>query len=454
MKYVSTRGTAPALDFGDVLLRGLASDGGLYVPDEWPRLDGPVPSGYADAASHLMWPYVEGSIDRSAFDAMVSDSYATFDHPDVCPLVPLDDDVWLLELFHGPTFSFKDVALQLVGRLFDHELTKRDERATIIVATSGDTGSAAIHAALGRERIDVVVLHPAGRVSDIQRRQMTTVDAPNVHNVAIDGTFDDCQDLVKAMFADDAFRAAVGQAAMNSINWARVMAQTVYYRTTTEKLGPCGFAVPTGNFGNVFSAWVARTTGAPIAELVIGSNTNDILARWLETGVLEMREVVATTSPAMDIQVSSNHERLLFELFDRDGVAVAEAMQEFRSEGRVDLGSTRAAAVTEAFAGTRLDDGEVAAVIADVAASTGIVVDPHMAVGVGAARAARRRNDVPMVCVSTAHPAKFGDAVEAATGRAPELPAALAATLDLPEHCTSLPNDLATVQSFIRSAIT
>ncbi|HUW03569.1 MAG TPA: threonine synthase [Acidimicrobiales bacterium] len=454
MKYVSTRGTAPALDFGDVLLRGLASDGGLYVPDEWPRLDAPVPSGYADAASHLMWPYVEGSIDRSAFDAMVSDSYATFDHPDVCPLVPLDDDVWLLELFHGPTFSFKDVALQLVGRLFDHELTKRDERATIIVATSGDTGSAAIHAALGRERIDVVVLHPAGRVSDIQRRQMTTVDAPNVHNVAIDGTFDDCQDLVKAMFADDAFRAAVGQAAMNSINWARVMAQTVYYRTTTEKLGPCGFAVPTGNFGNVFSAWVARTTGAPIAELVIGSNTNDILARWLETGVLEMREVVATTSPAMDIQVSSNHERLLFELFDRDGGAVAEAMQEFRSEGRVDLGSTRAAAVTETFAGTRLDDGEVAAVIADVAASTGIVVDPHTAVGVGAARAARRRNDVPMVCVSTAHPAKFGDAVEAATGRAPELPAALAATLDLPEHCTSLPNDLATVQSFIRSAIT
>jgi threonine synthase len=282
---------------------------------------------------------------------------------------------------------------------------------------------------------------------------MTTVDAPNVHNVSIDGTFDDCQDLVKAMFADESFRTEVGQAAMNSINWARIMAQTVYYRTTTERLGPCGFTVPTGNFGNVFSAWVARTSGAPIAELVIGSNTNDILTRWLDSGVLEMRDVVPTSSPAMDIQVSSNHERLLFELFGRDGAAVADVMHEFRSEGRVDLGTSRSALVDETISGARLDDDEVGAVIADVAATTGLTIDPHTAVGVGAARAARTRLDVPMVCVATAHPAKFGAAVEAALGHAPELPDALAATLDLPEHCTALPNDLGAVQSFIRSAV-
>lgn len=453
MDYVSTRGRAPTLGFGDVLLRGLADDGGLYVPAEYPTIDGPLPDDYASAATELMWPYVDGSIDRSDFVAMVTAAYATFDHPDVCPLRALGDDLFLLELFHGPTFSFKDVALQLVGRLFDHELARRDERATVVVATSGDTGSAAIHAAVGCDRLDVVVLHPKGRVSEVQRRQMTTVDAPNVHNVAIEGTFDDCQDLVKAMFADTAFRDEIRQSAMNSINWARVMAQTVYYRTTTEALGACGFAVPSGNFGNVLAGWIARRTGAPVAELVVGSNANDILTRWLASGSLEQREVVPTISPAMDIQISSNLERLLFELHDRDGDAVAEAMAAFRAEGRVDLEPSRTEVVGEVFSGARLDDDATRAIIADVAETTGVVVDPHTAVGIGAARMARRRTDLPMVCVATAHPAKFGEAVEQAIGEAPELPPALAATAELPERCTTLPADLAPVQAHIRRVV-
>ena len=355
MKYVSTRGQAPVLEFGDVLLAGLATDGGLYVPDEWPtQPDLGFDTSYVDAAVAVMAPYVAPTLDEATFRAMVTEAYATFDHPDVCPVRPLDDGLWLLELFWGPTIAFKDVALQLVGRLFDEELTRRGERATIVVATSGDTGSAAIEACRGRESLDIVVLHPAGRVSDVQRKQMTTVHEPNVHNVAVEGTFDDCQDLVKQMFADAAFRESVGLSAMNSINWARVMAQVVYYVTAAKAVGagePVAYSVPTGNFGNVFAGWVARRTGTPISQLVVGSNSNDILTRWLASGVMEKTGVHPTISPSMDIQVSSNAERLLFELYERNPMLLADRMAEFRDEGRVETGDTRLASVTEVFDG-------------------------------------------------------------------------------------------------------
>ncbi|MFP5254232.1 MAG: threonine synthase [Acidimicrobiia bacterium] len=444
MKYVSTRGQAPVLGFGDVLLAGLADDGGLYVPERWPTLDPAVwaePRPYVDVATDVMLPFVEGTLTRDELAAMAAEACATFDHPDVCPVSELGD-LHLLELYWGPTLAFKDVALQLVGRLFDHELTRRGERATIVVATSGDTGSAAIEACVGRDTLDIVVLHPAGRVSEVQRRQMTTVDAPNVHNVAIEGTFDDCQDLVKAMFADVAFRDRVRLSAMNSINWARVMAQVVYYVSTVGRLGRCGFTVPSGNFGNIFAGWVAEQMGAPIGQLVIGSNRNDILSRWVADGSMVAEAVVPTLSPAMDIQVSSNHERLLFELTGRDGAATAELLTRFRGVGSIE------APRTDRFDAATVDDDETLATIRAVHDATGRLIDPHTAVGVAAARRARRGED-PMVCVATAHPAKFPDAVEAATGIHPPLPERLADLLEREERFEVLGNDLAVVQAHV-----
>jgi threonine synthase len=448
-RYVSTRGVAPELGFGDVLLAGLATDGGLYVPAEWPTLepgwDAPG-RPYADVAVDVMWPYVDGSMEREDLVRMVGEAYATFDHPDVCPVVELGD-LHLLELFWGPTLAFKDVALQLVGRLFDHELTARGERATIVVATSGDTGSAAIEACVGRDTLDIVVLHPEGRVSDVQRKQMTTVDAPNVHNVAITGTFDDCQDLVKACFADVAFRDRVRLSAMNSINWARVMAQVVYYATTVARLGRASFAVPTGNFGNIFSGWIAERMGVPIDQLVIGSNSNDILTRWVESGSLVAQEVVPTWSPSMDIQVSSNHERLLFELLGRDGDRTADLLTRFRGVGSVEVPRD------PRFDAARVDDAATLEVIRDVYEQHGVLVDPHTAVGIGAARACRRDPAVPMVCLATAHPAKFPDAVERATGVRPPLPARLGDLSERSERYDVLPADLAQVQAYVTAAV-
>jgi threonine synthase len=450
MKYVSTRGQAPVLDFADVLLAGLAADGGLYVPESWPAL----PDGwrdarpYVDVASDVLWPYVEGStLSRQALDELAAEAYATFDHPDVCPLVELERGVWVVELFHGPTLAFKDVALQLVGRLFDRELQRRGERRTIVVATSGDTGSAAIAACVGRPTLDVVVLHPAGRVSDVQRRQMTTVDAPNVHNVAVEGTFDDCQDVVKALFADPGLRDRIGLSAMNSINWARVAAQIVYYVTAAAACGPCEMAVPTGNFGNILAGWIARRAGAPIEALIIGSNRNDILSRWARTGSLVADEVVPTLSPSMDIQVSSNHERLLFELLGRDGAATAELMGRFRALGSVE------GPRDPVFAAASLDDDATLAVIAGLHRRTGYLADPHTAVGIGAAEACRRRPDLPMVCLATAHPAKFPDAVERATGTRPALPEGLADLFDRPERYDVLPADLEAVRRYVEVAV-
>jgi len=455
VRYISTRGTAPALDFADVLLEGLATDGGLYVPEEWPSL-APMVAGapYAAVAVDVMWPFVDGSIDRAAFEAIVADAYATFSVPEVVPVVDLGDDVSVAELFWGPTLAFKDVALQLVGRLFDWELGRRGTTATIVGATSGDTGSAAIDACRDRDHLDIFILHPAGRTSEVQRRQMTTVDAPNVHNLAIDGTFDDCQDLVKALFADESFRREQRLSAVNSINWARVMAQTVYYVTSAAAVrggasGPVSFSVPTGNFGNIFAAYGAMRMGLAVDQLLIASNRNDILTRLFTTGTMEISEVVPTLSPSMDIQVSSNLERLLFDLLGRDGAAVADMMLEFRQEGRVTLAPERLGWLAEHYSAGEMSDDECLAEMSATYRDRGYLMDPHTAVGVGVARRLRRRADVPMVCMATAHPAKFPDAVERATGVRPPLPEHLHDLFERPERYDSLPADLAAVRSYV-----
>jgi len=463
LDYVSTRGSAPRLQFTEVLLAGLARDGGLYVPAQWPVL---APGAlarfaemdYADVAVEVMWPFVEGSIDRDAFSSIVSEAYATFAAPDVVPLVDLGDGLWLAELFHGPTLAFKDIALQLVGRLFDHLLTERGERVTIVGATSGDTGSAAIEACRDRNTIDIVILHPAGRVSEVQRRQMTTVEASNVHNLAVEGTFDDCQDLVKALFADTEFRDRRRLSAVNSINWARVMAQIVYYVTSSARLGggagiPVAFSVPTGNFGNVFAGHGAQRMGVPITRFVVASNRNDILTRFLASGSMTIGEVHPTLSPSMDIQVSSNLERLLFELYGRDGAAVAELMTRFRAEGTLALDHGRLDLLAEHWVGVRVDDDRTAATIRDEYERTGMLLDPHTAVGLVAAREARGDPSVPMVVLATAHPAKFPDAVEAATGVHPALPAHLADLFERPERYEVVDRDYGVVKHAIDHAL-
>ena len=445
MKYVSTRGAAPVLHFDDVLLTGLAADGGLYVPETFPPLgDGPA-GPYADVALEVLWPYVEGGgIERDVLAEMIAAAYATFDAPEVTPLRDLGGGVRLLELFHGPTLAFKDVALQLVGRLFDAVLAQRGERLTIVVATSGDTGSAAIEACRGRDALDIVVLFPDGRVSEVQRRQMTTVDAPNVHCIAVDGTFDDCQDLVKALFNDAEFRAQYRLSAMNSINWARILPQVVYYVTTVRALGPTTFSVPSGNFGNVLAGDVARRMGVAVERLVVGSNRNDILPRWIDSGVMAIEGAVqATTSPSMDIQVSSNAERLLFELYDRNGPALAEHMVDFRATGRLDIGPDRLARLREGFDAARVDEEAAAAVMRATYDRTGVLVDPHTAVGLGAL--AGRTG----VALATAAPAKFPDAVEAATGVRPALPPHLADLLDRPERYERAPSDVSSVADVV-----
>ena len=496
LSYVSTRGRAPELAFADVLLAGLAIDGGLYVPTHWPtparsatrtgtpgagaraispddpptvtctsagrdsqqRVGDAPGRTYSETAVEVMWPFVEGQIDREAFEALTADAYSTFDHPDVTPLVPLDagSGLWLMELFHGPTLAFKDIALQLVGRLFDHELDRRGERVTIVGATSGDTGSAAIEACRDRDSLDIFVLHPRGRVSDVQRRQMTTVPSANVHNIAVDGSFDDCQDLVKAMFADRTFRRRHRLGAVNSINFARVMAQIVYYVVAARALagapgcgGPVSFAVPTGNFGNVYAGYAAHRMGLELSQLVVGSNTNDILTRFFAGAHLEIREVVPTMSPSMDIQVSSNLERLLFELLGRDGAATAVLLEGFRARGEADLSPEAAAGLAPLWSGARVDEPRTLSVIGDVHRRTGMMIDPHTAVGVGAAASGRRDPEVPMVVLATAHPAKFPDAVEAACGRRPALPERLADLAERPERCAMLDNDLGAVQRYV-----
>ena len=460
VRYRSTRdpgGEAAAADlgFGDVLLAGLAPDGGLYCPTEIPALPDVGPdTPYVEAAVAVMAPYTAGTFTPEDLHAMATDAYRSFRHPAVCPVHELGGNHYLLDLTRGPTLAFKDVALQLVGRMLDAELTRRGRRVTVIGATSGDTGSAAIEALAGSASIDVLILHPHGRVSEVQRRQMTTVTAANVHNVAIDGTFDDCQDLVKAAFGDAELRRQVDLAAVNSINWARVMCQIVYYVTSARVVSPDGapvsFTVPTGNFGNVLSGWYAKRMGLAVDRLVVASNRNDVLTRFVETGVIEIRRVEPSLSPSMDIQISSNFERLLWEASGRDGRAVAGLLGELRSTGRVEVPAAWHAAIVDEFDADRLDDDGTVDRIAWAFARTERVIDPHTAVGLGAAfRAADPA--VPMITLATADPAKFPDAVERALGTRPELPAHLGELMTRPERYDRLPNRLDAVADKLRS---
>ena len=453
MRYVSTRGSAPELGFSEVLLAGLASDGGLYVPERWPQLTPSTARTYVERAVEVMLPFVEPDLDELTLTQLCTQAYGTFRHPAVTPLVQLDHRQWVQELFHGPTLAFKDVALQLVGRMFDHVLGLRGERVTIVGATSGDTGSAAIDGVSGCEHVDIVILYPLGRTSEVQRRQMTTVDEPNVHTVAVEGTFDDCQDLVKAMFNDAPFRERNRLSAVNSINWARVMAQTVYYVTAAETFAdPVTFSVPTGNFGNVLSGWIAREMGAPITDFVVASNTNDILARFINDGDMSARDVVPTVSPSMDIQVSSNFERLLFEMNGRDGGLTAEQLGRFRSTGRLDIeADQRAEYISGHFRAAAFDDEATLAEIARVHRRTAMVLDPHTATGTAAAAllTGLDRSDAPVITLGTAHPAKFPDAVERAIGVRPPLPDHLADLFERPERTHTVTNDLAAVETLV-----
>ncbi|MCL5778794.1 threonine synthase [Limibaculum sp. FT325] len=459
MRYISTRGQAPELDFEAAMLTGLARDGGLYVPETVPamrpaEIAALAGLSYEDAAFRVMRPFIGDCFSDDAFRAIIARAYAAFPHPARCPLVQIGPNDWVLELHHGPTLAFKDVAMQLIGQMFETVLARRGERVTIVGATSGDTGSAAIEAFRGLDAVDVVILYPHGRVSEVQRRQMTTPAEPNVHALAVEGTFDDCQALVKGMFNDFAFRDEVGLAAVNSINWARVLAQVVYYITAAVSLGAphraVSFSVPTGNFGDIFAGHIARRMGLPIETLVIATNENDILHRTLETGVYESRGVVATIAPSMDIQVSSNFERLLFELYGADGQAVATAMDELKSTGRFALPQGAREALRAGFASARVDRDEAMTTIARLHRETGIVLDPHTAIGVAAAGHARGDAAVPMVTLGTAHAAKFPDAVEQACGLRPALPARMADLYDRPERVTVVANDLAAVEALVR----
>jgi threonine synthase len=453
VRYVSTRGDAPELGFADVLLAGLATDGGLYVPERWPTLGPSTAISYAERAVEVMLPFVEPDLDEVTLMSLCTEAYGTFRHPAVTPLVQIDHRQWLQELFHGPTLAFKDVALQLVGRMFDHVLAQRGERVTIVGATSGDTGSAAIDGVAGCDHVDIVILYPLGRTSEVQRRQMTTVDQPNAHAVAVEGTFDDCQDLVKAMFNDTDFRTRNNLSAVNSINWARVMAQTVYYVTAAEALGGgVTFSVPTGNFGNVLSGWIAREMGAPIRSFLVASNTNDILTRFVNDGDMTTRAVVPTLSPSMDIQVSSNFERLLFEMNGRDGGLTAEQLRRFRATGRLDVEpDQRDQYIRGHFRAASFDDDATLGEIARIERETGVVIDPHTATGTAAAALLTGLDgpDHPVVTLATAHPAKFPDAVARATGRRPRLPAHLADLFDRSERTETVANDLAAVQALV-----
>jgi threonine synthase len=452
MRYVSTRGRAAELGFCDALLAGLATDGGLYVPQTWPKNPTLAGSTYASKAASLMAPYVEGEIPQDVFAQLCATAYSTFRDPAVVPLVQIAPEHYLLELFHGPTLAFKDIALQLIGQLFDNVLTQRNQRVMIVGATSGDTGSAAIDGVKGCKNVDIVILYPNGRVSDVQRRQMTTITSPNVHTVAVDGTFDDCQDLVKAMFNDAPFREANSLSAVNSINWARVMAQTVYYFTALETLGrSASFSVPTGNFGNVLAGWIAKQMGADIEKLIVGSNSNDILTRFFETHSMDMLPVVPTLSPSMDIQVSSNFERLLFEMNNRDGGATTEQLNRFRQSGKLSVEPDQYAKwIAPTFRAHRANNDETLAVMKRIYGESGMLVDPHTAVGIASAEACAEPG-VPTITLATAHPAKFPDAVKRATGVHPALPDHVADLFDREERIVNLPNDLQAIEAFVAS---
>ena len=457
MKYISTRGEAPALEFEGALLAGLASDGGLYVPETWPQITVPeianlTDKSYEEVAYRIMQPFINDAIPTDTLRTIIHDAYKDFRHAAIAPLKQLSHNEWLLELFHGPTLAFKDFALQVLGRLLDHALSKRQETITIVGATSGDTGSAAIAGCMGRDNMRVFILHPHGRVSDVQRRQMTTVEAGNVHNVAIKGTFDDCQNLVKALFGDQSFRKAQNLAAVNSINWARIMAQVVYYFTASIALGSparaINFVVPTGNFGDIYAGYVAHNMGLPINKLIVATNCNDILARFFNHGDYSCRDVKATIAPSIDIQISSNFERLLFDLCDRDGATIRQKMQNFTNTGTLEIDDNVVQKAQKLFSAASLNtEAAIEATIKTIYRQTGELLDPHTAVGVGAGRTLEL--DGSNIYLATAHPAKFPDAVKKATGVHPPLPPHLADLFDREERYEILENDLETVKKYI-----
>jgi len=430
------------------VLAGLAPDGGLYVPEEWPRLDPAgldAGSGFTAVATAVLDLFTSDLLPAPRLERLVGEAFARFDHPEVAPLVELGQDLYLMELFWGPTLAFKDFALQVLGRLVDVALGERGGNAMILGATSGDTGSAAMEAFRDRERVDVVILFPEGRTTEVQRRQMTTIDAPNVHAVAVQGTFDDCQDLVKAVFADPRARDDLSLSTANSINFGRLITQVAYYYWAVARLGgPVSFAVPSGNFGNVYSGYAATRMGLPVRRLIVGSNANNVLDRFFREGRLDLGTVIPTLSPSMDIQIPSNLERLLFDLFGKDGERLVAAMTRLREEGSL----TVTGATDDLFVSRWYDDEETVAMMREVYRSSGRIVDPHSAVGIAAAR--DTAPDGPVVCLATAHPAKFADAVERALGRPSPVPEALEGIHDRPERVTRIPRDLGAIHRLLR----
>ncbi|MCA3254309.1 MAG: threonine synthase [Alphaproteobacteria bacterium] len=457
MRYISTRGGAASLDFEGATLAGLASDGGLYVPEAWPALSEAEIAGlagldYAETAVRVMRPFLGDSLTEDELRTLCRQAYGTFAHAGVTPLKQLDAQHWLLELFHGPTLAFKDVALQLLGLLFERFLSRRSEHLTVVGATSGDTGSAAIQALAGRAKVDIFMLHPLGRVSEVQRRQMTTVMAPNVHNIAIRGTFDDAQALVKAMFNDASFAGRFHLSAVNSINWARLMAQVVYYFYAAVRLGAprrtVAFSVPTGNFGDVFAGYVAAKMGLPVERLIVATNVNDILARFLTANDMSARPVEPSLSPSMDIQVSSNFERLLFDLHDRDGASLARTMRDFEATKRMSIPADMRAGLG-LFGSARVDADAMAMALRRASEKSCELVDPHTAIALAAAWDAGLPADVPVVTLATAHPAKFPEAVERASGQRPVLPARMGNLFDRAERYDTLPAELAPIEAYV-----
>ncbi|WP_277809637.1 threonine synthase [Chromohalobacter canadensis] len=457
MRYISTRGQAPALSFEEVVLTGMASDGGLYVPETIPTLstadlEAMAGLSYAEIAFRVMKPFVGGEIDDDTFRQLVEDAYATFSHEAVVPLNQLASNHFLLELFHGPTLAFKDVALQLLGRILDHFLAKRGERAVIMGATSGDTGSAAIEGCRHCDNLDIFILHPHNRVSEVQRRQMTSVLADNVFNIAIEGDFDDAQAMVKASFADQAFLNGTRLVAVNSINWARIMAQVVYYVASAVALGAphreVSFSVPSANFGNVFAGYVAYRMGLPVKQFVVATNANDILHRTLADNDFSKQALKATLAPSMDIVVSSNFERLLFEAYDRNGDAVRDLLERFQQEPAV-LAEAPLATLREKFVSHSVDDDTILEVIREAHGRTKELLDPHTATGYRAAERMRADASTPMITLATAHPAKFADAVLQAGFEGVPLPAHMAGLLEREERYTVLPAELEAVQAFV-----
>jgi threonine synthase len=456
--YHSTRGEAPEMGFVDVMLAGLAEDGGLYLPKSWPQISHQEIASFAgqpyeEVAYRVIHPFVGGDIPDHALKSMIVEAYATFRHKAVAPLIQLDENHFILELFHGTTLAFKDVAMQLLARLMDYALKERNQRATIVGATSGDTGGAALDAFSGRDRTDIFILFPKGRVSDVQRRQMTTLNQPNAHALAIEGTFDDCQTIVKSMFTHKTFRQSVGLSGVNSINWARIVAQIVYYFTAAVALGAphrkVSFSVPTGNFGDILAGWIAKQMGLPIEQLVIATNVNDILARTLESGRYDLQDVIATASPSMDIQISSNFERVLFELQGRNASKVRQQMSSLKQSGSFQLDKDVLKVLRENFAATCTNEEQTLKTISDTLEKTGYLLDPHTAVGLYAAKQ-NQQNGTPMVTLATAHPAKFPASVAKACDSVPSLPTHLSDLMDRQEKAHTLPADQDSVESYVR----